>query len=315
MTLTEYDQRWEALTSVWQALQRTIDTPESASAVRLLYNAVRVLGQYAAISSGEAVKPAAHAEAKGFEVLESLRQRGVVRDDELSALREIAVIRQQWNALAEYSEADDRARVDLVTRCLPALWRVVNVLQDDLRGQRPAKFYARRAVRWVGMAVGGTVLYALGYSLFLYVNTLNPAGWRVTYYARPDLTQPRAVRHERSLALDYGTARPAMFVPADGWSAKWEGRLVVPRDGIYTFNAQADDGYRLYIDGVCVLDSWDAGGWRAGRKDVQLELTKGEHPIRVEHVDRSGPAEIRVRWVGGSISVSTPIGIPNILKP
>ncbi len=39
-------------------------------------------------------------------------------------------------------------------------------------------------------------------------------------------------------------------------TARWSGRIEVPRSGKYTFFAKGDNGFRLLIDGKPVIDHW-----------------------------------------------------------
>lgn len=315
MTLAEYDASWAALTAVWHALQRSIDTPESAAALRGMFAALRALGRFAAVRGGESVKSDVGMEERGYAVLESLRERDCLTADDISALREVSLLRQRMNSFADYSEEEDRARVNVVTRCLPALWRAVNLLQGDLRRERPRAFYFRRLRRGVHFACMGAAVWIAIEWLVIGMGLMNPEGWRVTYYRRPDFKRPRAVRSERALAQDYGLSAPAFLIRRDGWSARWEGQLIVPEDGTYSFVGQAIDGYRVTLNNEVLLDAWNPRNWRASVRKAEVALKAGAYPIVVEHVNREGPAEIRLRWKGGPIQSVTAEGPPYIRKP
>ena len=45
-------------------------------------------------------------------------------------------------------------------------------------------------------------------------------------------------------------------MPADNFSARWTKPLTVAEAGAYTFTVTTDDGFRLFIDGLTVLDKW-----------------------------------------------------------
>jgi hypothetical protein len=55
-----------------------------------------------------------------------------------------------------------------------------------------------------------------------------------------------------------------------------------------------DDGIRLYIDGLLVLDHW-----RDGYKEVSnrvIGVGAGQHTITVEYYERTGNAAVRAWW-------------------
>lgn len=315
MTLIEYDRRWAALLAVWQALHRATDTPESAAAVRALFVSLRALGQYAAVRNGAPEGARVATEEEAYRLLDALCENGALSVDEVASLRELGPQSRRLSSFSSYSEEQDRASVNLVTRCLPALWRVVNVLQDELRSQRTFKFHLRRLRRVVTGVFAIAIALVLLEALVLAVGLLRPTGWRVSYYSHKDFTHLRALRGEQQLSRDYELSAPALFVHRNRWSARWEGRLVVPEDGNYTFVIQADDGYRFYLNGELKLESWREQSWRSGLGKVELDLKAGTYPVCVEHFDSKGRAAIRVRWTGGPIPRDTVLGAPYVLKP
>ncbi len=64
--------------------------------------------------------------------------------------------------------------------------------------------------------------------------------------------------------------------------------------GTYTFVAAADDGVRIYVDNVLVLDGWAAGSYREIR--ATAEITPGTHTVRVEYFELGDQARISVYW-------------------
>jgi endoglucanase len=128
-------------------------------------------------------------------------------------------------------------------------------------------------------------------------------GLLATYYANVGLTgTPITTRTDAEVNFDWGSGSPAAGVPADNFSARWQGELIVPRDGRYTFVTQSDDGVRLNVAGTPVIANWtdhapnrDAGG---------LDLRAGRVPITLEYYERAGGAVMRLLWSGPGISES-----------
>ncbi|GAA1512390.1 hypothetical protein GCM10009827_028340 [Dactylosporangium maewongense] len=122
----------------------------------------------------------------------------------------------------------------------------------------------------------------------------SPPGWDGAYYRGTDLTGAPAVqRQDAAVDFDWGLGAPGPGVPADGFSARWT-RTDNLAAGVYTFRLLADDGVRLYVDGVLVLDEW---------RDqppttfvVQRNLAEGAHVIVVEYYDRAAGAIARLSY-------------------
>ena len=46
----------------------------------------------------------------------------------------------------------------------------------------------------------------------------------------------------------------------DNFSAKWTGQVKGPISGTYTFSVTGDDGVRMFLNGVKVIDGWKDQG-------------------------------------------------------
>ncbi len=78
----------------------------------------------------------------------------------------------------------------------------------------------------------------------------------------------------------------------DNFSARYTGNLSVPQTGSYTFGAEYDDGVRIYVNNVLVLDAWNAAGTTYG---TPVTLTAGVNAtVKVEYHDATGTAKIRL---------------------
>ncbi|MBX6312891.1 MAG: DUF1553 domain-containing protein [Isosphaeraceae bacterium] len=77
----------------------------------------------------------------------------------------------------------------------------------------------------------------------------------------------------------------------------FEGTLIVPQDGAYTFYLDSDDGSRLIVAGRTVLAH--DGIHEVGREQQGVaELSRGRVPIRLEYFQRSDGLGLRVAWSG-----------------
>jgi len=74
---------------------------------------------------------------------------------------------------------------------------------------------------------------------------------------------------------------------------RWVRRPVF-QEGPYRFEVWADDGVRLWVDGLLLIDAWHDS--TPTRHEAHLWLSAGPHDVKVEYYERTGEALIRVHW-------------------
>jgi alpha-L-fucosidase len=77
---------------------------------------------------------------------------------------------------------------------------------------------------------------------------------------------------------------------------EFTGYIRIPKDGVYAFTTESDDGSRLYIGGNLVVDNDGLHGMRARRGVIALGA--GLHPIRVGVFNKTGGDGLAVTWQG-----------------
>ncbi len=111
----------------------------------------------------------------------------------------------------------------------------------------------------------------------------------------PDLVPdqlPNAVKTIPTLELrtDRGD-----FAPFEGnFYTEVEGFITVGQAGNYTFRLISDDGSMLWIDDRLVINHDGPHG--AVPKDGEIELTAGEHKLRVAHFESGGEEHLELQW-------------------
>lgn len=121
------------------------------------------------------------------------------------------------------------------------------------------------------------------------------AGWRAEYFANRELSgTPVLVRYDPAVDFDWGTGSPAPEVPADNFSVRWT-RVLGFTAGTYRFYASCDDGVRIYVDGVRVVDAWydqKLPNTRTG----DIVLAEGQHTVVVEYYEHGDKASAHAWW-------------------
>jgi PA14 domain len=88
------------------------------------------------------------------------------------------------------------------------------------------------------------------------------------------------------------TGSPGAGVNADNFTSRYVGTFDF-QAGNYKFDVTTDDGVRVYVDGVLLLDHWYSNEeWMYATKT----MTAGEHQVKVEHFEGGGTATIKVAW-------------------
>jgi surface antigen/pimeloyl-ACP methyl ester carboxylesterase/uncharacterized protein with LGFP repeats len=123
--------------------------------------------------------------------------------------------------------------------------------------------------------------------------------WTVKYWNNTNLSgvpawimtePPGEIRFNAGLGAPVGTRG----VKEDNFSTRWETTSHF-EGGFYNFISQADDGVRVYVDGVKVIDKWKAGEpW--SRRDAYIAIPEGEHNIVVEYFEKGGIAGQTFKW-------------------
>src|SRR4030095_8102376 len=127
--------------------------------------------------------------------------------------------------------------------------------------------------------------------------TVPPDTWVGEYYNNPNLADaPVLVRGDGGGFIDryFNGASPAPgFVGAENYSIRWTRKLTLTT-GTYRFSVTSDDGARLYIDDQLKINQWTNSPSRTTK--VDLNLTAGNHDIKLEYYQSTGPAQARLSW-------------------
>ena len=147
------------------------------------------------------------------------------------------------------------------------------------------------------------------------------ADWKGEYWANPSLTgQPALTRNDPAINFDWGSGAPANGLPANGFSARWT-RTLKFDNAVYRFTLRADDGVRLYVDGLLLIDEWHDADGRTYTRDVQLSA--GQHSLRIDYYENGGGASVAfavqqavdfTKWKGEYFANDTWSGLPALTR-
>ncbi len=123
-----------------------------------------------------------------------------------------------------------------------------------------------------------------------------PGCLQASYFTNIALTgTPALVRGEAKIDNNWAAGAPATGIPADNFSVRWEGIANPPVTGNYVFTVTVDDGVRLWINNVQVIDKWIDQA--STTYTANVALTQGQSvPVRMEYYERGGSAVAKLAW-------------------
>jgi PA14 domain-containing protein len=210
----------------------------------------------------------------------------------------------RWSAEWSSSSGQTVIRLPIFVGCLMLLtlggWRLRDCFSRTIVGGHPPiaggqivarRFRSSRSPRVVALLVVAAVV------------------WVVLFFVRPTL------RSGNGLAAEYysnatWTGSPVQSVvddlpsteqmrarwgrrPPDTFGVTWTGYLTVA-GGVYDFSTTSDDGSRLYIDDLLVVDN--GGNHSVQTRTGRSPLTRGPHRVRLEYAQAGGDFELAWRW-------------------
>jgi hypothetical protein len=114
----------------------------------------------------------------------------------------------------------------------------------------------------------------------------------------PVLTQAEAAPLRRI----WGEAAPAFSVPADNFSARWTSTQMF-NAGSYRISAMVDDGVRVFVDGVRLIDEYHGA---TGVVYVNgITLSTGQHTLIVEYFEATGQAYLDFAVTPTDVPITT----------
>jgi beta-glucosidase len=126
------------------------------------------------------------------------------------------------------------------------------------------------------------------------------AGLLGEYYDNVTLDgEPVVVRVDSTIDFGWTLSSPdPERLPRDFYSVRWTGTLTSPVSGPVRLGVDANDGYRLHLDGELLIDNWTKASHRLVTAQVVLEEGR-EYPIRLEYAEPTGDTKFRLVWGAG----------------
>lgn len=115
------------------------------------------------------------------------------------------------------------------------------------------------------------------------------------YFNGQDFREKVHSRIDEEINFFYRTVSPAPGVLPENYSIRWTGSLFAPVTGTYKVAVRVDDGVRLWVNDVKVLDAWVLQ--RASTHSGYVELIGGEfYSLKIEYFNGPTFGIIQLMW-------------------
>ncbi|MBW4437401.1 MAG: SH3 domain-containing protein [Pleurocapsa minor GSE-CHR-MK-17-07R] len=133
-------------------------------------------------------------------------------------------------------------------------------------------------------------------------------GWTAQYFNNTSLSGTPVFTESLPSGINFfwGTGSPNPAVPSDNFSARYTS-VQQFNAGTYQFSVQSDDGVRVFIDGVIVLDRFV--GRVLTNDTFSISLTQGPHTLVVEYFEGIDQAALQFQWFQVSTGI---VGTPTV---
>jgi hypothetical protein len=143
-------------------------------------------------------------------------------------------------------------------------------------------------------------------------------GLEGNYFSDRHLNTRQFKRTDPTINFNWETGSPDPRIPSDRFSIRWKGKIQPRYSETYTFHIAADDGVRLWIDGVQIINAWYYFG--TGEVTASVPLTAGKlHDIQLDYYEGVSGARVKFSWASPSQSKevvpSTQLYLPTASTP
>jgi uncharacterized protein YgiM (DUF1202 family) len=125
------------------------------------------------------------------------------------------------------------------------------------------------------------------------------SGWQGQYFANRSLSgTPALVRDDANVDFNWGAGAPAAGLPSDNFSVRWT-RSISFYAGRYRFTTVSDDGVRLWVNGVLLIDRWQ--DQNTATYSAEIDLPSASVPIKLEYYEATGGARVQLTWAATNL--------------
>lgn len=122
-----------------------------------------------------------------------------------------------------------------------------------------------------------------------------------TYFDDQDFSVRRMARVDATVDFNWGNGSPATSIGSDTFSVRWQGFVVAPQTGTYSFSVLSDDGARLSVGNQTLVNQlWQHPPTEYGGS-ITMEAGRA-YPVRLDYFEGSGGAQVKLSWAGPGVA-------------
>lgn len=121
------------------------------------------------------------------------------------------------------------------------------------------------------------------------------------YYDDLEFSGTPESRLDPRINFVWGNKIPIAKIDRDSFTVRWSGHLLPDHTDTYTIRMEADDGVRLWVDDVLLIDNWEGTGISDNSVSVALQAYFF-HKIQIEYRDNEDTAHIRMFWSSSTLA-------------
>ena len=120
-------------------------------------------------------------------------------------------------------------------------------------------------------------------------------GLSATYFNNRGLSGASVTRIDPVVDFNWGAGSPVSGIDPETFSVRWSGQVQPQFAESYTFRTRSDDGVRLWVNGVRIIDNWRENGLVENSGTISLNAGQ-KYTIRLEYFEGKGSAQIQLMW-------------------
>jgi YVTN family beta-propeller protein len=116
------------------------------------------------------------------------------------------------------------------------------------------------------------------------------------YFANRTLSGTPVLTRIEAVDFNWGGSPPAAGIGKDNFSIRWTGQVNTTAAGAYRFVTVSDDGVRLWVNGVLLINNWTNHSAKTNTSNPITLAANTRYAITMEYYENTGSAVARLQW-------------------
>ena len=129
------------------------------------------------------------------------------------------------------------------------------------------------------------------------IGTSNGTGLKGEYFNNITLSgAPALTRTDATVGFNWGNGNPGTPITNDNFSVRWSGQIQPLYSQNYTFRTTSDDGIRLWINGIQIINNWTDHSVITNDSAPIALIAGVKYDIVLEYYENAGQAVSQLSW-------------------